>query len=178
MWQSLEAFQKGLSSNYSENSLKILSVHVANASLIRTNAKNMANRLIFVINVHENVLGVGSWLHGLLFYLVHDFFLERGVTSVSAVHHATQCCWCNEELRECSQIQLQVNIPQQAIVSWTGKQITLRCCVTIAINWGVYADLILLHRGHTNSWCVLWWTGNSLITEYQFTVMTNIFYRK
>lgn len=35
-------------------------VHVANASLIRTNAKNMANRLIFVINVHENVLGVGS----------------------------------------------------------------------------------------------------------------------
>lgn len=122
-----------------------------------------------------------SWwwfLTGLLFYLVHDFFLERGVTSVSAVHHATQCCWCNEELRECSQIQLQVNIPQQAIVSWTGKQITLRCCVTIAINWGVYADLILLHRGHTNSWCVLWWTGNSLITEYQFTVMTNIFYRK
>lgn len=70
-------------------------------------------------------------------------------------------------------MQLQVNIPQQAIVSWTGKQITLRCCVTIAINWGVYADLILLHRGHTNSWCVLWWTGNSLITKYQFTVMTN-----
>lgn len=118
------------------------------------------------------------FLTGLLFYLVHDFFLERGVTSVSAVHHATQCCWCNEELRECSQIQLQVNIPQQAIVSWTGKQITLRCCETIAINWGVYADLILLHRGHTNSWCVLWWTGNSLITESQFTVMTNIFYRK
>lgn len=109
---------------------------------------------------------------------MHDFFLERGVTSVSAVHHATQCCWCNEKLRECSQIQLQVNIPQQAIVFWTEKQITLRCCVTIALNWGVYAYLMLLHRGHTNLWCVLWWTGNSLITEYQFTVMTNICYRK
>lgn len=40
LWQSWEAFQEGSSSNYSENSLKILSVHVANASLIRTNAKN------------------------------------------------------------------------------------------------------------------------------------------